>query len=83
MINQLRKIYSSLIIYNEGKNKLEQNYRWFVTDSHEVIGIHEDELTSKDISLLEAFLVPYNIELPNINGRGRKMEKSYTIKGTK
>ena len=32
--------------------------------SNEIIGIHEDELTSKDISLLDTFLVPYNIELP-------------------
>jgi sugar diacid utilization regulator len=64
MINELRKIYSSLIIYNEGKNNSEQNYKWFVTESQEVIGIHEDELTSKDISLLGAFMTPYNVELP-------------------
>ncbi|QUW21589.1 helix-turn-helix domain-containing protein [Sporosarcina sp. Marseille-Q4063] len=72
MINQLRKVYSSLIIYNEGKNKIEQNHKWFVTENHEVIGIHEDELTSKDISLLEAFLVPYNIELPVLTAEEEK-----------
>ena len=30
MINQLRKIYSSLIVYNEGENKLDRNYKWFM-----------------------------------------------------
>ena len=64
MINQLRKIYSSLIVYNEGENNLERNYKWFIMTNNEIIGIHEDELTAKDLTLLDTFLVPYNIELP-------------------
>ena len=64
MINQLHKIYPSLIVYIEGENKLDQNYKWFIMNNNEIIGIHKDELTSKDITLLDTFLVPYNIELP-------------------
>lgn len=64
MINQLRKIYPSLVLYLEGQDNLNRTYNWFVTDANEIIGIHEDELTAKDVSLLAAFLVPYNINLP-------------------
>ena len=31
---------------------------------NEIIGINEEELTSKDVSLLATFLLPYNINLP-------------------
>lgn len=64
MINQLRKIYSSLLVYVEGIDHLDPNYQWFITDDNEVIGVHENELTSKDLSLLTAFLTPYNIKFP-------------------
>ncbi len=35
-----------------------------MTDENEIIGINEEELTSKDVSLLATFLLPYNINLP-------------------
>ena len=72
MINQLRKIYSSLIVYHEEENHLDENYKWFVTTQNEIIGIHEVQLTSKDISLLATFLVPYNIELPILTAEEEK-----------
>lgn len=64
MINQLRKIYPSLRIYNEGNDNLNPHYKWFVTDKNKVIGIHEEELTPKDRSLLATFLSPYNMTFP-------------------
>lgn len=64
MINQLRKIYSSLLVYSEGHDNLDSTYKWFVTGENEIIGINEEELTSKDVSLLATFLLPYNINLP-------------------
>ncbi|WP_421102893.1 PucR family transcriptional regulator [Sporosarcina psychrophila] len=64
MINQLRKIYSSLLVYSERKDNLDRKYKWFVTDENEIIGINEDELTARDVSLLTTFLLPYNINLP-------------------
>ncbi|WP_338652500.1 helix-turn-helix domain-containing protein [Sporosarcina psychrophila] len=64
MINQLRNIYSSLLVYSERKDNLDRTYKWFVTDDNEIIGISEEELTSKDLSLLTTFLLPYNINLP-------------------
>lgn len=64
MINQLRKIYSSLLVYSEKKDNLDQTYKWFVTDENEIIGINKEELTAKDVSLLTTFLLPYNINLP-------------------
>ena len=65
MIDQLSKIYSTLIVYKDGSDDLGNDYKWFATDKQEIIGISNDELTSKDISLLTTFLMPYNVKFPN------------------
>lgn len=75
MINQLHKVFKSLLIYNEGIRNLDPEYKWFSTDYHEIIGIHRDELTTKDASLLAAFLSPYNIELPALTDEEQKWRK--------
>ena len=75
MINQLRKIYSSLMVYDEGIDKLDHQYKWFVTNDNEIIGIHEKELTSKDLSLLATFLSAYNIKLPPLTVEEQKWER--------
>ena len=75
MINQLRKIYSSLLVYTEGIDNLNHDYRWFVTDNNVVIGIHEEEVTPKDASLLAAFLSPYNIKFPLLTAEEQRWQK--------
>lgn len=72
MINQLRKIYSSLLVYSGGHDNLDRTYKWFLTGENEIIGIKEDELTTKDVSLLATFLLPYNINLPVPTDEERK-----------
>ena len=42
MINQLRKIYPSLIVYAEGEDNLDHTYKWFV--------INDDDIFKKEIS---------------------------------
>jgi len=64
MINQLREIYSSLLVYSKRRDNLDRTYKWFVTDENEIIGINEEELTVKDVAILSTFLLPYNINLP-------------------
>ena len=64
MIHQLRKIYSSLLLYTDGFDDSNHKYRWFMTEENEIIGIHEEELTAKDIAILTTFLSPYNIKFP-------------------
>lgn len=64
MIDQLREIYSTLIVYKDGSDELGIDYKWFATDKDEILGIRNDELTSKDVSLLTTFLSPYNVKFP-------------------
>lgn len=64
MIDQLREIYSTLVVYKDGSDDLHMDYKWFTTANREIIGIGNDELTSKDISLLTTFLSPYNVKFP-------------------
>ena len=75
MINQLRKIFKSLLIYNKGINNLDPEYKWFLADNHEIIGVHNEELTTKDASLLAAFLSPYNIKYPVLTDTEQKWSK--------
>lgn len=64
MIQKLRKIYPSLIVYEEKHVNFKQNYKWFITNQNEVIGIDKKELVQKDASLLAVFLTPYDIQFP-------------------
>lgn len=64
MISKLRKIYSSLIVYLDDIDHFDSEYKWFITAEQEIIGVRKDELTTKDTSILSAFLNPYNIDFP-------------------
>lgn len=75
MINQLRKVFKSLLIYNEGISNLDPEYKWFSTENQEVIGIHKEEITAKDASLLAAFLSPYNIKFPVLTDEEQKWSR--------
>ncbi|MDS9472460.1 CdaR family transcriptional regulator [Sporosarcina pasteurii] len=72
MINQLRTMYSSFLLYKNTNEPFPPDYKWFITENHEIIGIHEEELSSKEISLLETFLTPYQIQLPLMTNEERK-----------
>ncbi|QKY68502.1 hypothetical protein [Lentibacillus sp. CBA3610] len=66
MIDQLRKIFSTLILYQDITENEKDNYRWFMTMDSELIGVHQKELTGKDVQLLSTFLRPHNIFTPAI-----------------
>src|SRR5690625_5053035 len=80
MINQLKQIYPTLIVYNhENQNalhvssnniddlgsKYHEDYVWFLSDKKEIIGIHKNDVTKKDLQILSAFLQPFHTTLPN------------------
>lgn len=64
MISQLSKIYPSLQVYTQGASAADPDYKWFSAADGVVVGIHETELAQKDLSLLSAFLTPYNPQFP-------------------
>lgn len=72
MIEQLRKVYTTLLIVENTNESFNPNYKWFISDKQEIIGIHEDELTSKDLSLLQAFLTPYEVQYPQITSEEQR-----------
>ncbi|WP_404451647.1 helix-turn-helix domain-containing protein [Virgibacillus necropolis] len=59
MINQLKKIFPSLIIYDSNFDQSHVGYKWYVTDNDEILGIDKNEITTKDEVLLSTFLSPY------------------------
>lgn len=72
MIQKLRKIYSSLIVHEDKLENFDHNYKWFMTDQNEIIGIDKKEITSKDASLLSTFLIPYDIQFPVLTTEEQK-----------
>ncbi|WP_090233367.1 PucR family transcriptional regulator [Lentibacillus halodurans] len=71
MIEQLRKIFSSLIFYQDITEDNEDEYQWFMTAENRLIGIHKQELTDKDRQLLDTFLIPHTISVPKMTPEER------------
>src|SRR5690625_62425 len=81
MIKQLKQIYPTLTVYNQNsqnalhtfssdsstdlESEYSEDYAWFLTDEKEIIGIHKNDLTKKDVHLLSTFLQPFHTTLPN------------------
>lgn len=64
MIDQLRKVFSTLILYQDLTEHETDNYEWFMTPENKLIGIHKQELTAKESQLLSTFLLPHTISVP-------------------
>ncbi|WP_175631840.1 PucR family transcriptional regulator [Virgibacillus siamensis] len=72
MIEKLRKIYDSLIFFEDIYPEDTENYNWFLTNDHELIGIAKEELSERDLSLLNALLRPYHITTPEMSAEEKK-----------
>ncbi|MDY0406264.1 helix-turn-helix domain-containing protein [Virgibacillus sp. 179-BFC.A HS] len=64
MLEQLKKHFSSFILLNDCAFKDIHLYEWFITADQQKFGILKSELTQRDVSLLHAFVQPYQAELP-------------------
>ncbi|MBU5465602.1 helix-turn-helix domain-containing protein [Virgibacillus sp. MSJ-26] len=64
MLNQLKKIFPSLTYYTPANYELKENFMWFKTLENKLIGIHKNELSTKETSILSAFLTPYEPSFP-------------------
>ncbi|AIF42688.1 CdaR family transcriptional regulator [Virgibacillus sp. SK37] len=64
MIQQLKRIFPSLIIYEAHKQYPSDAYKWFITNNKDIIGIEKKELTAKENNILHTFLQPYSIQFP-------------------
>lgn len=69
MIDQLKKIYSSLVIKQPNQTNQPAKYQWFMTADNTIIGIEKQELDQKDQSLLELILTPYHGAHPPVTNR--------------
>lgn len=64
MFEKLKRAYPSLCFKHQISEEDIKKYNWFITDDHEIIGIHRKELSKKDEILLSTFLTKYNPILP-------------------
>lgn len=83
MLHKLKQIYPTLIPY---KSSTPDGYIWFHTIEDERFGIHENDLTSKDIAILSSLLTRFmpNIPLATLEAqRWRDRINHYTNEETK
>lgn len=82
MIDNLKEIYPSLVVYEEGIHELDGSFEWFVTSSGDIIGIHGSQLTAKDIAVLAAFMKPYHTDFPVLTAEEQKWRRAIDAVGT-
>ena len=76
MIDNLKKIFPSLIMYEEGSHDLDFSYNWFMTENGEIVGIPKIQMNSRDLSVLTAFMQPYHNEFPVQTNEEQKWRKA-------
>lgn len=81
MIEHLRGIYPSLIHYKEGVHDLDTRYKWFMTEENEIIGIEKSQLTPRDVTVLTAFMAPYDSEFPLLTAEEQEWRKAVDSEG--
>ncbi|WP_249870187.1 PucR family transcriptional regulator [Oceanobacillus saliphilus] len=64
MLDTLKKIFSTFLIFDENLPELPDNYEWFLTGNDEIVGISKQELSGKDKDILSAFMTPYSFHIP-------------------
>lgn len=72
MLQQLKKVYPSIIPYSATGTP---GYIWFITENNERFGIHEADMTEKDVVLLTTFLKRFNPTIPLINPAAEQWQK--------
>lgn len=72
MLSQLKKIFSSLILYPPKHQASALDYQWFMTGDNQIVGIENNELTDKDTLILTALLEPYHPSFPLKTHREQK-----------
>src|SRR5690625_4562390 len=75
MIKQLQKIFPSLLIYSNEDDHLNEQYKWFTAKDNQIIGIPKNEISQKELSLLNTFLSPYNIKFPILTQKEKKWKE--------
>ncbi len=56
-------------------HEIPENYRWFITEDNQIIGIDKSELTKSDENLLLVFLKPHNIMIPQPTEQEQKWRR--------
>ncbi|WKA51703.1 helix-turn-helix domain-containing protein [Planococcus liqunii] len=77
----MKKIYPSLVVYQEESQGLDDSYNWFRTEAGEIIGIEKSELSPKDLSVLEAFMTPYRSDVPVLTPEEQKWRNAIDSDG--
>lgn len=64
MKNKLKTIFPSIIFFPENDSNYPEDYRLYIMDGKQIIGIKEDEISERDEAILSSLLEPYYSEVP-------------------
>lgn len=74
MIHPLKEIFPSFAYYANTDVEKRVEYAWFMSDSEEVIGVLKDQMSDRELSLLQTFLSPYNHQFPLVTEREKRWQ---------
>lgn len=63
MIKKLKKAFPSIQLL-DNLDHIPADYKWYITRNNEIVGIHHDDLSTRDNEILTMFLEPHNIHIP-------------------
>ncbi|TXL61095.1 hypothetical protein FHP05_13500 [Cerasibacillus terrae] len=63
MIRKLGKLFPSLQLL-DNFHDTPIDYKWFISEDGQIIGIHPNEISKRDSKILSIFLQPYNMNIP-------------------
>ncbi|MFC4403162.1 PucR family transcriptional regulator [Gracilibacillus xinjiangensis] len=69
MIKQLQEMFPQLIKATDNMIKEYNDYKWFLTNENDIIGISKLELSQREEALLNILLTPYHANEPPTNHR--------------
>ncbi|GGA73290.1 PucR family transcriptional regulator [Ornithinibacillus halotolerans] len=72
MIEKLKRFFPSIQHYRTIPTKLNDKYKWFLTEDSQLIGIEPNELDEKDNALLHTLLKPYYSLFPKMTDAEEK-----------
>ncbi|UOQ86634.1 PucR family transcriptional regulator [Gracilibacillus salinarum] len=69
MLEQLQQMFPNLITHHDEPTLNTLTYNWYVTPDNDIIGLPKEELTKRELELLDILLSPYKANQPPTTDR--------------
>lgn len=72
LLQSLKEIFPSMTFYSEVSEDEQAQYAWFMSGTEEVIGVLKEQITHKELAILQTFLTPYEVQFPVLTDKEKQ-----------